>query len=455
MDGWLEERTGLPSALRRWKERPLPGGPRWSYSLGGALLALLLVQATTGIALSLSYSPSVETAHASVRFITDELFLGRLIRSLHAHGANFTVTLLILTAIRLVLARAYRSPREVQWLVGVALGLVVLATAITGYVLPWDQYGYWGTQVRVSIMGSAPLVGPGLKALALGGPEPGNLTLTRFYTAHALLFPAVLALLLPVYFRLAARQGVPEPQGGAEPVVSYWPRQAARDAGFALAVVTALFGVAWAFPVRLGEIADPQVTYPARPEWYFLWLFQTLKSFRGPLEVVGTLLIPLLVGVAVALPPFLDRGVSWNGLGRKAVLGILTLLIGGWVSLSALALWEDTKSGHFEDLALWEATPDEAFDVEGFYKKKCAKCHGRDGAGYLDSTPDFTLPEYWAGAKSDFRLLKAILEGVSNESLPEDEKMPAFGKDLEPGQAKALVIWKLRPFGETTTTDGR
>lgn len=450
MGAWLEERTGLPSALRRWCERPIPGGARWSYSLGAALLALLLVQATTGIALSLSYSPSADTAHSSVQFIMEEAFLGQFIRSLHYHGTNFTVTFLILTAVRLVIARAYRKPREVQWLVAFALGMLVLATAITGYVLPWDQYGYWGTQVRTSIMGSGPVVGPRLKTFVLGGNELGNLTLTRFYTAHALLLPALFALLLPVYFRLAARHGVPTPKGGAEPVVPYWPFQAARDTSFALLVLAALLGVALLFPARLGEIADPQVTYPARPEWYFLWLFQTLKYFKGPLEVVGTVVIPHAVAVVVALLPFLDRGESWSGLGRRAVLGILALIVCGWASLSALALWEDLKSGHFAELALWEATPDEGWDVEGCYKQKCAKCHGRDGAGYLDSTPDFTLPEYWKGARSDVRLIKAILKGIPNENIPEDERMPAFEKELTPGQAKAMVVWKLRPFGEAS-----
>jgi ubiquinol-cytochrome c reductase cytochrome b subunit len=412
------------------------------------LLVLLLFQGFTGILLSLSYSPSADSAHASVRFVMEETVFGGFIRGLHYHGTNFTVAVLILCGLRIVLARAYSNPREFQWMVGIVGGIVVLAIAITGYLLPWDQYGYWGTQVRTSIMGSAPGVGPYLKTLVLGGRDIGNLTLTRFYTAHAILLPAVAVGLIILYLKLGRRNSILLSQARIESSAPYWPVQASRDVLASLAVVVILFSVVVQFPIQLGDKADPLVTYPARPEWYFLWLFQLLKYFQGPLEVLGTAVIPQVVALVILLLPLLDRSEGRAKAGRALVLLLTGVIAFGWAGLSGTAVWEDYRTGHFKEVAIWNAAPDREFDCDGFYKARCVKCHGRDGSGYIDKAPDFTSTGYWSGIRSDVRLVQVILEGVPDLAVPEDDRMPSFAKDLTPSAARAMVQFKLRKFAE-------
>ncbi|NUP94369.1 MAG: cytochrome c, partial [Candidatus Omnitrophica bacterium] len=111
-----------------------------------------------------------------------------------------------------------------------------------------------------------------------------------------------------------------------------------------------------------------------------------------------------------------------------------------------LSVWQDVQSGHFKEVALWEVEPEPGFDSEKFYKKECQNCHGRDGSGYLETTPDFSSEDYWKSSPSEVRLLKAILEGVDDQNIPEDERMPAFASKLSPAQAKALLVDKIHWF---------
>lgn len=443
---WVNAQTGWCDAYDACRSRPVPGGPKWTYSLGAILITLLAFMAVTGCVLALSYSPSSSAAHSSVKFTMEQTPLGGFVRSLHYHGTNFTIAVLILCGFRIVLVGAYRQGREIQWVVGVLAGLSILAISTTGYLLPWDQYGYWGTQVRTSIMGSAPVVGPEVKRIVLGGSEIGNLTLTRFFAGHALIIPAIGLGLLFLYRGLQVRWATSQSVLSSV-CVPYWPMQAARDAVASLAVVGALFVTACLHPPKLGYVADAMVTYPARPEWYFLWLFQLLKYFQGPFEVLGTLIIPHLILLLVLAIPFLDRKTEGWGVGRVVVLVFFFGLVTGWIGLSSAALYEDYHSGHFEEVAMWEADPDPHFDAAAFYQAECKNCHGRNGAGFLDTTPDLTASLYWSGVRSEIRLVKGILTGIPDTTIPPEDQMPAFKDKMTPGQAKTMVEY-LRTFRE-------
>jgi len=457
LEAWLDERIGHRSLLSQVCEEPLPGGARWTYVFGYLVLVQLCFQVLTGFLLALSYSPGSDSAHASVKFIMEESVLGWFIRSLHHYGAGFLVVLIFFHGLQVFLFGAYKRPREMNWILGVLLAGLIFALAFTGYLLPWDQRAYWATKVGTSIMGSAPLAGPIVQTVVQGGKEVGNLTLTRFYAAHLFLLPTLTLLGLGAHFLLCRKQGLTPPPGVPDdaPGERYWPAQMVRNMVTAILVVGALFLLAGFFPAKLGEPADASVDYPARPEWYFLFLFQLLKYFEGPFEKVGTVVVPPLLALAVLLIPFLDRSPSRAFARRKFVLGLGGFLAAGWVALTCLAIYDDYRSGHYKEVALWEAKPDPNFDVDAYYNDNCRKCHARKGTGNLEKTPDFTSEAFWSGVRSPVRLVKTILEGVPDPSAPEDERMPAFGDRLTPSQAKALVLLKIeKDFRPATGAQG-
>src|SRR5262249_8706303 len=155
-------------------EEPVRGGARWAFVFGSVLTFLLVLQAVTGILLACFYAPSTATAWASVAFIQDQVSLGWFVRGLHSYGASAMVVVVGLHLAQVVLYGAYKAPRELNWTVGLGLLGLVLGFALTGYLLPWDQKGYWATQVATSIMGTTPLVGPALQKLIQGGAAYGN-----------------------------------------------------------------------------------------------------------------------------------------------------------------------------------------------------------------------------------------------------------------------------------------
>jgi ubiquinol-cytochrome c reductase cytochrome b subunit len=338
---WLEERTGLPSALKRILDHPIPGGPRWAYAFGAAVLFCLLIQALSGLLLALNYAPTADGARASVQFIEQQVAAGRLIRSLHHWGASLMIALLGCHLLQVFLWGAYRRPREATWIAGVVLLLLTLAAAFTGSLLPWDQNAYWATQVGVNILGSAPGIGPDLQRLAQGGARIGNLTLSRFYALHVVALPLLFAGLVAAHVGLFLRRGATpppamSPQERERRAAPFWPAQGARDAVAALAVLALLFVLAIRFPPALGAAADPSKPYDARPEWYFVCLFELLKKFEGPLEPVGAFVLPGLGLLFLFAVPFLDRSPDAR-LSKR--LGVAVPILAGAAAVGGLTAW--------------------------------------------------------------------------------------------------------------------
>jgi ubiquinol-cytochrome c reductase cytochrome b subunit len=310
--------------------------PSFAYVAGWVLVILLVVEAVTGAALAAFYSPSTTDAWASVAYVQDQMNAGWLIRGLHHHGASALVIVSGLHLARTAIYGAYKRPRELVWWIGIVLLLLVLAFAITGYVLRWDQAGYWANQVEVGIAAGTPVVGGAIKALALGGNDYGNLTLTRFYGLHVAVLPSVVTLLVVIHIGIARRHGVTQHWGGTAGAVARWPQQTLR-AAIATAAVFALL-LAYAVSshgVDLAPPADPASAFDARPLWYFRWLF-ALRQLAGSAEAIVAMVVPgILVGGLVALP-LLDRTAERHPLARKlavggivgmfAVIGALTVL---------------------------------------------------------------------------------------------------------------------------------
>ena len=215
---WLDDRTGFRELMKEALDEPIPGGARWRYVFGSALTVVFMVQVFTGILLMTSYSPSSSMAWASVFYISHDMWWGWFIRGVHHFAAQAMVVLLVLHLLQVLWAGAYRRPREFNWWFGMALLFLTLGFSLTGYLLPWDQKGYWATKVATNIMGGAPVAGPYLQKILVGGPDYGNQTVTRFYGLHVGVLPTLLVLCLAAHIALFRRHGItPSPNAVQRP----------------------------------------------------------------------------------------------------------------------------------------------------------------------------------------------------------------------------------------------
>jgi cytochrome b6 len=343
---WLDDRIGLAAiqAMARKKDVPVHRHTIWYY-LGGMTLFLFLVQLGTGALLLIYYRPSAEEAYESVQFLMAEVQFGWLIRSIHHWAANLMIVALFFHLFSVLLLRAYTKPRELTWLSGFFLFGLSLAFGFTGYLLPWNELAYFATRVGTQIIAVVPVVGEFLLRVARGGEDVTGATLTRFYAIHVALLPATALLILGLHLFLVQRHGMSVPrsvaeEGGTRKVMPFFPNFFLRDAVGWLTALAILAALAAYFPAELGDKADPFASAPAgiQPEWYFMFMFQTLKYlpahilwFEG--EVVGILAFG--AGAAfLLLIPFIDRGTgrersrlfTWITIGIIAFIIVLTYL---------------------------------------------------------------------------------------------------------------------------------
>jgi ubiquinol-cytochrome c reductase cytochrome b subunit len=485
-----ENRTGWSPLKQFLFLEPLPGGARWTAAFGSLLLFAFVLQVVTGILLATNYSPSVESAWASVAFIQKEVPLGAFVRGMHHWGSSAMVICLLVHLVQVFVWGAYKKPRELTWMVGVLLLLCTLGLAFTGYLLPWDQKAFWATKVGLGIASTVPLIGDDLRTLLQGGPEMGNLTLTRFFALHAFVLPGLLILLVVVHLYLFRLHGVTPPwwvsadqlRAQEEP---FWPKQAFKDGVFALAFLVGLglwcyfrpvlgaplpaseghyvFQVQLAdatlglfhqqYPAPLEEQANPAKPYEARPEWYFMFLFQLLRYFKGPYEVVGTFVLPTLFFLVLFFWPFLDRSPYRNPARRPLAM---TLLGAGTIGLVGLTIFAIATDVRMQEPAVAQAKaappanpagPLQLADVAKVYNSNCAACHGIEGSGKqlragLPTIPDFTSLA-WQMSQTDLEITHRIQEG--NEPL-----MPAYRDKLNQPQILALAVY-VRAFAVPPT----
>jgi len=357
---WLEQRTGIGSLMRAALYERIPGGSRWRYVWGSTLVFTFSIQVITGLFLWMFYSPSSQTAWESVYFIQFELGGGWLLRGLHHFTAQAMVVLLALHFLQIVIDGAYRAPREFNFWIGLLLMQILLALSLTGYLLPWDQKGFWATKVATNLLGIVPGVGPQLQQLVVGGNDYGHHTLTHFFALHAGLLPGLLIGLLVVHLYLFRRHGVTPKDSNAAPEQMFWPHQILKDAAASLVVLVVVLGlILWpgfgepqAFEqpgehlgAHLGAPADPAVPYSAaRPEWYFLFLYQFLKYFPGEAEIYGAVVIPAAVMAALFLMPLLGH---WR-IGHALNVALVVALFIGIGGLTVVAIREDQLDAGYQ-----------------------------------------------------------------------------------------------------------
>jgi ubiquinol-cytochrome c reductase cytochrome b subunit len=354
VDHWLDKRIGHRALIKHALEEPVPGGARWAYIFGSVLVGCIALQAITGWAMMAYYSPSATTAWASVEHLNYVVPGGWLVRGLHHFGAHAMVVVLGLHLAQVAIYGAYRAPREVNWWLGLGLFAITLGFGLTGYLLPWDQKGYWATRVATNIAGTTPGLGKAIQRLMQGGAEYGSMTLTRFYTLHVGLLPVLLISLLVAHLVLFRKHGVTPPASAdLRKVDRFYPVQLAKDVGGVLLMLAIVFALALRdHGAPLDAPADPSSDYPARPEWYFLSLFQLLKYFAGQLEVVGSQVVPGVAALYLVLLPFWDRSPTRAIGPRLKYLAPLFVMGAGVVVLTAMSRRSDAHDAGFQKARL-------------------------------------------------------------------------------------------------------
>ncbi len=437
-----------------------PSAPSFAKSLGFGLLFAFGLQIITGITLGATYAPTTTDAWGSLYVLETRTLFGSFVRGLHHFGASAVVILTVLHMTQVILSGAYTRPRSRNYVLGVVMLFLVLGLALTGYLLPWDQHGYWSTRVATGIIGEAPLGGL-LQTLLLGGDDYGNATLSRFFALHTYVLPGVLGLLtlfhVGSYLRNGPHKRPPGPPSTPpKPALPYFPYQLMRDVIVMLLVLATLAALALALGAPLQAPADPASDFEARPEWYFLFLYQLLQFFEGPLVFVGTTVLPALAALFLIGIPFLDKKLRKNAEGgpptlvKLGYLGLLAI-IGG---LTTYAIINDATDEGFQkararsdrEAARAIALADQGgvdglgrvvllSGLELYHDKGCAGCHDdpkvaaprlkgygtvERGAAFI-ANPD--APNFFGG-------------GVLAGDMP--------GSGLAPEENLALAAWLMR-----------
>ena len=457
---WLDHRTGYRALMHETLNEPIPGGARWRYITGSMLTFCFVVQVITGMFLWCGYAPSTQTAWESVFYIQHEMTLGWLVRGIHHFAAQAMMVVLGLHFFQVIWDGAYRAPREVNYWLGLVLMQIVIVLSLTGYLLPWDQKGYYATKVATNIAGATPLIGEQIQQIAQGGSAYGHHTLTRFFALHAGLMPALLVGFLGLHIYVFRRHGITVPESAeGKPVGTFWPKQVLYDAVGCLVVLGGVLFFALTRPAELTAPADPGEDYPARPEWYFLFLFRFIEfeSISKLGVAFGAIYIPGAIMTLIVLMPFIGR----SKLGHQFNRLVLVVLLVGMAALTALTIYEDRHNeSHQAKLNLAERDAHRVVQLahrEGIpqngarellardplsqgprlFARHCASCHrfdGRDGKGE--------------------RILKAKLDAAGKalkDSLghPVSEEEPATAADLKNFGSRDWVKRVLTDYDKT------
>lgn len=453
---FFDDRLGISQILDATVFHPIPkSSASWSYVFGSATLTCLVIQVVTGVALAMLYQPSTETAYESLKWITHSAPLGSWLRGLHYFGASGMVVLMVVHLIRVYLMAAYKYPREMNWLSGVALMGLTVSMAFTGQLLRWDDVGVWSTYVAAEQMGRIPLFGKLVAQLLIGGETVGGHTLTRFFAYHVFLIPAFLFGLVGLHLYLVLKHGISEPPVVGENVepatyrekyekmvkkdgVPFFPHAAWRDVVFSLAIVLLLSILAITLgPPALGGPPDPtMIDVSPSPDWYLVWVFALYALMPPGIEdyvIVGGPLVGLVIMVAI---PFLSRKGERHPYRRPwALIAVFLSLavIGGLTVVGMKAPWSPRFDAVPLSKAVFVEEPDrnQLRGMELFNSKGCLYCHNVSGHGGHRG-PDLTR----VGDRLNHR--EAVIRMVNGGKL-----MPAYGGVLSKQEIEELADFLL------------
>lgn len=428
----------------------VPANATWLYVFGSATLFTFILQVVTGVGLSMIYQPTSETAYESLRYMTYQMPLGKILRGIHYWGASAMIVLVGIHAIRVYLMAAFKYPREMSWISGVFLLLLTVGMGFTGQLLRWDDNGVWSAIVGAQQAGRIPFIGTSLAQFLMAGPTLGGATLSRFFSFHVFLIPAIIFLLLGLHLYLVIRNGISEPPKQGQPVdpktyrtwynnmleekgVSFWPHAAWRDMLFGNVVVLVVVILAIVFgPPDIGEPPDPaNINANPRPDWYLLWIFALFALMPRGIESAAIAFGPLIaIAVLILLPVFNYKGER-SPLRRPwaiiIIILLLTTVVTFWVA-GRRAYW--SPQYHARPIPASIAGAPGSVSAEGaslMYRKACLNCHQVGGTGGK-AGPDLT----WVGDRlTSYEITLKILNGGGN--------MPAYAGVLSAPDMDKIV----------------
>jgi ubiquinol-cytochrome c reductase cytochrome b subunit len=453
---WIDDRTGIVKLLGPPMTHHVPRSAKWWYVFGSCTLMFFMIQIVTGICLALVYAPSGESAYDSLLYLNYEVPGGWMLRAIHAWSSNAMVFMMLVHMTQVFLHGAFKFPREMTWIFGVALMLTTLGLAFTGQVMRWDSDAYWGVGIGASMMGRFPIVGGWLTHLVLGGPIIGGDTLSRFFTLHVFVLPGTAIGLIGFHLMMVLRHGISEePKPGTPGAfvdkatyrpeyekrmkkkgVPFFPDAAKRDMVFCgimlivLVAVAALYG-----PMGPSPRPDPaNILVNPRPDFPFLWIFAVLALLTPAVEDYLIIVAAPIALLALFMIPFL-AGTGARAPSARPIASLsVILLITGLAVLS----WLGTTSPWSPHMQAWtsDAVPPQfvanrtPLELQGaivLQHSQCRNCHALDGLGG-DRGPDL------AGVAlrlSRDQLIRQVQQGDGN--------MPAFGKNLSAAETDALA----------------
>ena len=348
---WLHRRLPVVSLIYDTLMIPTPKNLNWWWIWGIVLVFCLVLQIATGVVLAMHYTPHADMAFASVEHIMRNVNSGHMLRYLHQNGASLFFLAVYIHIFRGLYYGSYKAPREITWIIGILIYVLMMGTAFMGYVLPWGQMSFWGATVITGLFGAIPFIGDPIQTWLLGGPAVDNATLNRFFSLHYLL-PFVIAALVIVHVWAFHTTGNNNPTGvevrreskevAERDTLPFWPYFVIKDL-FALAIIlAAFFAVVGFMPNYLGHPdnyveANPLVT-PAHivPEWYFLPFYAILRAFDSEVWIV-------------IFFNFISGGII-----DASFFGVLAMF--GAIFVMALVPWLDTssiRSGRYRPMFKW------------------------------------------------------------------------------------------------------
>jgi ubiquinol-cytochrome c reductase cytochrome b subunit len=404
LGAWLEERTGLYEPIMHMLTHLVPPGSKWYYVFGTAIMTSFIIQVITGIALSTLYVPSAGQAYMTVQYITHEAPFGNLLRAIHYFGASAMILFVGCHAIRTYVMGAFKYPRELNWLTGVALLFLTVAMGFTGQVLRWDQNSVWTIAVGAEQALRAPFIGPYAAQILLSGTSVGSATLSHFFACHVFIFPAILILAIVLHVYLVLHHGISEPPVVGELVdpktyktkyeamlkkegKPFWPDAAWRDIVFSTLVVIGVVVCAVAFGApQVDRPPDPSlVNAQPKPDWYLLWYFALLALLPHAAEDWVILGFPIFIVLGMLSAPFISNKGERSPKRRPWAMAIVIFVI-TFVGALTVAGVTEPWTPNFEAKALTPeiigAKSGPIFDgAQTFDTKGCLYCHAISGHG--------------------------------------------------------------------------
>ena len=438
---WIDDRTGISEFLKPLAKHLVPPGARWTYVFGSATLFVFILQVITGVGLSLLYQPTSETAYSSLKFITNQVPLGAILRGIHYYGASAMIILVGIHMIRVYVYASYKYPREMSWVSGVILLGLTVGMGFTGQLLRWDSNGVWSSIVGAEQAGRVPFIGKWLAHFLLAGGTLGGATLSRFFAIHVFLIPALLFGLIGLHLYLVIRNGISEPPKAGRPVekknyrewyksmlkkkgVPFWPDAAWRDMAFGLLVVVIILILAvFVGPPKIGTPPNPaNINSNPRPDWYLLWIFALFALMPRGIESYMIAFGPLIAGIIlIVLPLYFNKGERspWRRPWAIAIVVFMVTMVGTFWYEGVKSPWSpDFNAKPLTKEVVGDVSPPAQMGADLFYKKGCLYCHSISGSGGHRG-PDLTKV---ADRLTTDEMTIRIVNGGGN--------MPAFGGSL-------------------------